>query len=202
MNVSPRYKPGETCRVDGCAKLPGKGKNGYCYMHINRMRKHGHLGPAGMTRPVGVDAESKLRFYGWSEQETGCWEWQGPRSHDYGALRADGEVWLAHRLSYSVFVGPIPDGDVICHRCDNPICINPAHLFPGTQAVNLADMRDKGRGVHGSAQHAAILTDNDVREIRDKKASGVPATVLALRYGVHKRQIYKIVNREQWKHVI
>lgn len=202
MNVSPRYAPEETCRVDECPKPPGKGKNGYCYMHINRVRKYGTPGPVGAERLLGATAEEKLRFYGWSGTPSGCWEWDGPRSHDYGTLTADGIAWLAHRLSYTVFVGPIADGDVICHRCDNPICVNPDHLFPGTQAVNLADMWGKGRGVHGSKQHAAVLTDDDVRAIRDEKAAGVPATVLALKYGVRKRQIYKIVNREQWKHVI
>lgn len=170
-------------------------------MHINRVRKYGTPGAASTSRPLGESAEGKLRFYGWTETAEGCWEWRGPRSHDYGTLRAEGAVWLAHRLSYTVFVGPIPEGDVICHRCDNPICMNPAHLFAGSQADNLHDMHNKGRGVRGSRQHAAVLTEDDVKSIRSDRARGVPALDLAARYGVHKRQIYKVVNREQWKHI-
>lgn len=201
MNISPRFTPGESCRVDACPKPPGKGKNGYCYMHINRIRKYGSAGGASTSRPVGESPESKLLFYGWNVAPSGCWEWLGPRSHEYGALRAGGATWLAHRLSYTVYVGPIPDGDVICHRCDNPICINPEHLFTGSQADNLHDMHNKGRGVRGVKQHAHVVTEGDVRAIREAREQGIPATVLALRYGVHKRQIYKIANREQWKHV-
>jgi hypothetical protein len=80
-----------------------------------------------------------------------CWGWTAtPDTNGYGILRyPNGEYDRAHRLSYMLFHGPIAEGMVICHRCDNPICANPAHLFIGTQADNLRDMRDKGRSNKG-----------------------------------------------------
>ena len=84
----------------------------------------------------------------WKNPETGCWEWQGCTSASgYGVINVDSKnkAVVAHRVSYSIHVGPIPDGMFACHRCDNRICINPAHIFIGTAADNNADMDRKGR---------------------------------------------------------
>ena len=78
--------------------------------------------------------------------QDGCWEWQGYRNPlGYGRMRKDGKKHLAHRISYTLFVGEIPEGKMLCHKCDNPSCVNPDHLFVGTNQDNVSDCIAKGR---------------------------------------------------------
>src|SRR6478609_2944250 len=94
------------------------------------------------------------RFEAAIERGDGCWEWRGARTAaGYGEIHKGGKQRLAHGLSYERFVGPIPPGNVICHRCDNPGCVRPDHLFAGTQADNMVDMYAKGRGWLSTAPH-------------------------------------------------
>lgn len=130
-----------------------------------------------------------------------CWEWMaGKLPAGYGRFAND----LAHRYSYREFVGEIPTGVSVLHKCDNPSCVNPDHLFLGTQQDNLKDMRDKGKQVRGERQGMSKLTEKQVVEIRRrykrysrKDGSGV----LAKEYGVCLTQIYRVVSREHWRHV-
>lgn len=138
-----------------------------------------------------------------------CWSWTGSRHrHGYGTIGEggrNGRDFLAHRLSYEIHVGPIPPGMVICHRCDNPICTNPAHLFVGTQADNVRDMDAKGRrvaaGQIGTAHHQAKLSDAQVIEIRRRADAGECKAHLAVEFGVTKTTTTRIANRRTWKHL-
>ena len=144
----------------------------------------------------------------------GCWLWQGfifPRG--YGAFR-DGSSGSrrAHRWSYEHFVGPVPDGLLVLHRCDVRHCVNPDHLFVGTQKDNIADMLAKGRGPErvrqgatlnnvGVNNPAAKLTEDAIREIRRLYADGTQIIQLARRYGVSTPVIHSILKGKTWVHV-
>lgn len=100
----------------------------------------------GVYRAKYCCTKCRLDFKSVVNVETGCIEWTGARQKaGYGALNLDGEVKATHRLSYETNVGPIPTGMFVCHKCDNPSCINPEHLFLGTNEDNVEDMRQKGR---------------------------------------------------------
>lgn len=135
------------CTVPGCgSKHKGLG---YCATHYDRLRKRGVVGGAERLKLFGANLEDRLRRWGWTVTESGCWEWGGLRDPDnYGKVSVTGGrvQMLAHRAAYEVWVGPIPDGAVVMHKCDNPPCINPDHLSTGTQLDNIQDMVTKGRG--------------------------------------------------------
>ena len=135
-----------------------------------------------------------------------CWEWTAYRNKGgYGKIARGGsknERIRAHRLSWILHNGPIPTGAVVCHRCDNPGCVNPYHLFLGTQKDNLQDAQRKGRMARGERNHHAKLSRNQVLEIRAQYASGNTSTrALATKYGVSQTSISTIVRREVWKHI-
>lgn len=134
-----------------------------------------------------------------------CWEWtRGTDNFGYGLFRWGGRKQLrTHRLAYILTYG---DTKTLCvlHRCDNPPCCNPAHLFLGTRADNVADRHTKGRDsqTFGAANHRAKLTDMDVRAICSIHAQGgITFAGLAAQYGVSSSTISRVVRRLRWTHV-
>ena len=129
----------------------------------------------------------------WIVTEKGCWEvyTHAITRGGYIKLSFRGKYQMLHRLAYELFNGPIRKGKFICHSCDNPACINPDHLFEGTQNDNMADASSKGR-------MRQKLEKNDVLAIRD---SYVSAKTLAEKYGVSKSMIYAIWQGRLWKQV-
>lgn len=138
---------------------------------------------------------------------SGCWLWELALSRKgYGACSIPGRHGLhrVHRVAYEAFVGPIPDGMHVCHRCDVRACCNPDHLWLGTNADNVADMVSKGRnlGAPGESNGRAKLNPVDIAQIRAEYVGGTATqTVLAAKFGVSRRQIFRIVRGEQWDHV-
>lgn len=133
-----------------------------------------------------------------------CWEWLGNRDVEgYGRLGIDGKTHKAHRLSWVLKNGPIPEGMCICHHCDNPPCVNPVHLFMETVGDNNRDAarkgRSKGKVSRGEEHVRAKLTMENVREIRWLYAAGgVAQRELGIKFGVGPGQISRIVNRKNW----
>jgi hypothetical protein len=149
-----------------------------------------------MTIKQRLTAKSKINA------ETGCLEWTGGTvTGGYGAVWFNGKMRRAHRVAYELFCGPIPEGDDVCHECDNPRCINPKHLFAGSTADNIADMFAKGRNncARGSSQGLSKLTESDVIAIRS--AQGKLLRELAGQYGVHFTVISKIRRGKIWAHI-
>jgi len=134
-----------------------------------------------------------------------CWEWTAAlNEHGYGVMRPEGRrtgpTIKAHRVSLSL-AGVDIDGLVIRHSCDNPPCVNPAHLSVGTKADNSADMVARGRSPRGSRSGASKLTERQVAEIRARQAAGELHRVLAADYGVSRATITNIVTGRTWRHV-
>lgn len=149
------------------------------------------------------------RFWGRVDKSNGpdaCWLWMGcTSSFGYGRMKIDGRDMHTNRVSWELHNGEIPAGMKVLHRCDNPPCVNPAHLFLGTSADNTHDMIAKGRsraaGVVGESNHNSKLTEGDVVEIRRCYNAGEKRANLARRFDVNLALICRIVAREIWRHV-
>lgn len=135
------------------------------------------------------------------EPNTGCWLWTGSFNHaGYGITTIGHRRHSASRAAYIGAYGEIPGGLHVLHQCDTPACCNPAHLFLGTHAENMADRGRKGRCAIGSKNGSNRLSSEDVRRIRERSASGAAIRSLAREFSVSKTTIKQIVRREIWRH--
>lgn len=189
------------CVVKGC-NGNHKGR-GLCHKHLQRQKR---LGTTELAPPRSVED----RFWSRLQVTPACWLWLGGTTqYGYGVVNQYGRGashLLAHRVSWELYNGPIPAGLIVCHRCDVPACVNPAHLFLGTQRDNMRDMRAKGRGRNGprplgSANKSAKLTDDQAREIKRRLAEGETATSIAADFPVGRTTIGWIKSGKIWRHV-
>lgn len=181
---------------------------------------------ARAMRRITVD-ESVNEYVG-----TPCWGWTGAKSEGYGIVSVDGRSTGLHRVSYTINVGPIPEGLFVLHKCNNPVCCRPDHLRVGTALDNAADMVASGRAARGQRcgaytkpdrrprgerhgmrlhperrsfgerQGRSKLKEPDVREIRRLRAAGARHVDIARKFGVTPENVICIVQGKTWRHIL
>ncbi len=139
------------------------------------------------------------RFWAKVDKSGDCWEWTGGRQgKGYGSFWLKNSMRPAHRISWELHNGSIPDGLYVLHKCDNRICINPKHLFLGTNQENMTDRNLKGRQARGEKIGIAKLTWESVEEIRNLHSDGISQYELAERFGVDTSRICRIIHNKIW----
>jgi hypothetical protein len=153
----------------------------------------------------GANLKERLMKSVTKQPNGGCWEWRGTvLTSGYGQIRQNNEPITTHRASWIVHRGPIPSTMFVLHKCDVRHCINPDHLFLGTQSDNMRDRTNKGRdGVkYGTGHWNSRLRPQDIKKIRELSASGLHnGKQLAAMYAVHPVTISNILLGKTWKHV-
>lgn len=134
-----------------------------------------------------------------------CWLWERQTNRlGYGTIgRGPAKHDRAHRVSWEIHNGPIPDGMHVLHSCDVRACVNPAHLRLGTHAENMADRSSRGRVNAARGERCALskLTEGQVLEIRRRRAAGERQIALAREFGINRSLVWQIVTRRIWRHV-
>ena len=152
-----------------------------------------------MIKPLCQRFLEKTMF----EPMSGCWVWHGANTrpgNGYGRIFHEGRLWCAHIVSYMSFIGDVPAGMNVLHSCDNPFCVNPQHLFIGTQRDNVLDMVKKGRmnttnAPKGEAHCNSKLKVSDILSIREDTRS---ATEIMKQHGISRGTVWKIKHRNRW----
>lgn len=172
---------------------------GWCSKHYQRWRNTGR--PEGIPEPSRETHRNPAflqiiqRKTSFADDNDSCWVWTGTQSHGYGVVKWYGRSIRAHRAVYEYSNGPIPGHLHVCHRCDNPLCVRPGHLFLGTDADNHRDKASKGRAAKKLAPEAVIA-------IRERYQPGVVSMAqLGAEFGVTANVVCAIVNRKIWIHV-
>lgn len=157
-----------------------------------------------------TQAQRKLvapRFWAKVLKSDGCWEWQAAffkgRGRCYGMFKLRGRCMKAHRVAFELERGEIDDGLVLLHDCDNPKCVRPDHLKPGSHVENMADMRRKGRSCCHERKNTARLTAGDVHEIRiAAHRGGATAAALARVFGVGHSAVRDLLRGKTWVSIV
>lgn len=202
------YPEGTVCSIAGCGKpLDSRGLCKTCWMRLKhqgklppRLREGVCLGRNDLT------PEQRFELRVNRNCANGCWEWIGPTSnHGYGGLNVNGRRMVASRYSYEKYIGPIPEGLFVCHKCDNPPCVNPDHLFLGTSAENTRDRDRKNRGAHnyGETNGAHRYTAETMLAIKADVESGrATKRSIAAKFGVCYETVMRVAHGRTWRHLL
>lgn len=184
----------KACCVDGCDR-PHLARK-FCQTHYMQHRRAG----SEAVKPRRCESPAEYISRRSVVADSGCWEWQGAKFAGYGRLGKKCKGWPAHAYSFVAHGGAIPKGMQVNHKCHNRGCVNPEHLYAGTQLQNMADMREAGREVvaRGEAIGTARLTAEQALAVY--KSSGV-ARVVAQVFGVSESIVYAIRKKKIWRHI-
>lgn len=144
------------------------------------------------------------RFWAKVNKTPGCWLWTASTNgFGYGSIWTGYKLRRAHRFSWLIHNGDIPDGIRVLHKCDVPQCVRPSHLFLGTDIDNIVDKLSKGRGNNrrGSDHPGAKITESQVVQMRIERERGTPLKELETKYGLSNGEISLICNRKKWRHI-
>lgn len=178
----------KVCTIDNCEQKHVA--NGLCRKHYMRMWNYGRLELLD-REPI----ESKYSI----NQKTGCWEWLLGKDKDgYGKICAGRKSLRAHRYLWELKNGPIPSGLLVCHKCDNPKCVNPDHMFLGTHKDNHDDRGRKNRQAKGEVSGSAKFTENIIQGILTASSYKEAKE----RFGVSKTHYFRIKRKETWRHIL
>lgn len=194
-----------TCLFDECFyKVLARGM---CSTHYSQMRKAGRLEEFAKATPrAKTPLPDRFRKIGWTVTDNNCWEWNGSRNlKGYGQINSGRRSQsgaclpaLAPRVAWEIENGPIPDGLFVCHRCDNPPCVNPDHLFLGTREDNAADMATKKRSLNGTNRPQSKLSDLDVQIIRNLYESGkYSQREISEKFAIDQSHVSLLTNRKR-----
>ena len=142
------------------------------------------------------------RFFGKVDISGDCWQWLGYRAPSgYGLFWTGKRDERAHRVSWQFHNGPIPDGLHVLHHCDNPPCVNPGHLWLGTDADNVRDKVKKNRHCYGSLHYKAKIDESDVLVIRELRSASTSVKALSWFFEISEQTIYQVSQRRTWRHI-
>jgi len=182
----------QACLVDGCDRQ--RRTKGWCMAHYNQWHTTGKV----PTLPFTIEA----RFYKFVDKRAHneCWTWLGQiKNNGYGQFSIRARSMSAHRASYEISKGEIPEGLVIRHACDHKACVNPSHLLTGTPKDNVRDAVERGLHPRGETQGRAKLTLKQVVEIRNVSRAGSESQrSMARRFGVSKAAVQRVAAGRNW----
>lgn len=182
---------GMICNVENCTDT-SRHTNGMCYSHYYRWTTYGNTDESHRTRS-NATWEDRLYDGRWERRsgplETECWIWTGQLDQTgYGVLKYHQKAYKAHRAMWALRNGPIPEGKYACHKCDTPACINPEHIFIGTQGDNMKDAKRKGRTRANRGR-----SDDEIRMAKAMVRGGMPRSKVAKHFGIDTGSMTRIM---------